>query len=145
MARNQKDETFDTATQLKDAGLVAASAAAQVGGSDAILDMGAARVDARAIIDISAVEVATGDEKYVIIAQGSNSASFASGVVNLGALPLGDSSVSLESADTTTGRRELAFCNEVSGTVYRYVRLYTQVVGMIATGINYTAFLVKKA
>jgi hypothetical protein len=53
--------------------------------------------------------------------------------------------VSLETVDTVAGRRELAFCNEVNGTVYRYIRLYTFVAGTIATGINYSARLVQKA
>src|SRR4051812_27181799 len=96
IARQQKDFSFDYALRLKDAGLVAASAAAQVDGTNKILDVGASRIDARVIIDISACEVASGDEKYVIIVQGSTSSTFASGIVNLGALPLGDSSVSLE-------------------------------------------------
>lgn len=145
MARQQNDATFDYETRLKDAGLVAASAAATVGGSAKILDVGAARLDARVILDITAVEVATGDEKYVVKVQGSTSATFASGVWNLGEVSLGDSSLSLETADTIVGRREIAFCNEVNGNVYRYLRVYTQVVGTIATGINYVANLVKAA
>ena len=146
ITRNSKDAAFDYATRLKDAGLVAASAAAQVGGSDKILDIGAARFDGRVIVDTSAVEVGSGNEQYLVLVQGSNSATFASGVVNLGATNLGDSSVSLESADTGAAeRREIAFCNEVNGTVYRYLRVYTFVAGTIATGINYTANLVAKA
>lgn len=146
ITRNSKDFTFDYDLRLKDAGLVAASAAAQVGGSNKIVDVGAQRFDGRVIIDVSACEVATGDEKYVIIVQGSSSSTFASNVWNLASIPLGDSTVSLESADTAAGRRqEIAFCNEVNGTVYRYLRVYTQVVGTIATGINYTANLVQKA
>ena len=51
-----------------------------------------------------------------------------------------------EGVDTTaTSRRELAFCNEVNGHVYRYIRVYTFVGGTIATGVNYTANLVQKA
>jgi hypothetical protein len=146
MSRNQKDETFDYSTRLKDAGLVAASAAATVGGSAQILDLGASRVDGRVLIDISAIEVATGDEKYTILVQGSDSATFAGTThKNLGAVVVGDSSTSLEGVDSGTGRRELAFTNEVNGHVFQYVRVYTQVVGTIATGINFTANLVKKA
>lgn len=146
ITRNQKDFTFDYAMRMKDAGLVAASAAAQVGGSDKIIDLGGAhRIDARVIVDTSAVEVATGNEKYNIKVQGSSSSSFASGVVNLGEITLGDSSVSLESSDTEAAtRREIHFCNEVNGTAYRYLRVYTEVAGTIATGINYTANLVQK-
>jgi hypothetical protein len=146
LQRNSKDATFDYNLRLKDAGLVAASAAAQVGGVDKILDMGAARFDGRVIIDTSAVEVDTGNEKYEIIVQGSTSATFASGVWNLGAIILGDSSVSLETVDTAAARhQEIAFCNEVNGNVYRYIRVYTIVAGTIATGINYTANLVNQA
>lgn len=144
MPRNSNDVTFDYSLRLKDAGLVAASAAATVASVAKILDMGASRFDGRAVIDLTACEVATGNEQYIIIVQGSTSSSFGSGIVNLGAVLLGDSSVSLESADTAAvTRREIFFSNEVDGTLYRYVRLYTFVAGTIATGINYAAFLAK--
>ena len=146
LQRNQKDATFDYLLRMKDAGLVAASAAAQVDSADKILDMGAQRFDGRVLVDVTACEVASGDEKYVIIVQGSTSATFASGVWNLAALPLGDSTVSLETVDTAATRhQEIAFCNEVNGVLYRYLRVYTQVVGTVATGINYTANLAQKA
>ena len=141
--RNSRDFTFDAALQLKDAGAVTASGAAQVGGSAKILDMGAARFDGRAIVDITAIETDTGNELYTILIQGSNSATFASTNVNLGATLVGDSSVSLESVDSTIGSREIAISNEVNGTVYRYVRAYTIVAGTIVSGINYIAFLVR--
>lgn len=142
--RNSRDFTYDYAHALKDAGVIGASAAALVGGAARILDLGAGRVDARAIIDITELEVATGNEVYRILAQGSDSATFASTThKNLGALVLGDSSVSLEGVDSpATGRRELHFCNEVNGHVFQYFRLYTEVAGTVATGIGYTGFLV---
>ena len=140
MARNQKDQTYDHELRLKDAGLIAADGAAQVGGSDKILDLGASRVDGRVIIDVTAIEVATGDESYRIKTQFSNSATFASGVIGGPQLHLGDSSVLIgESADSVVGRYELPFTNEINGTTYRYMRLYTDVAGTIATGINYVA------
>ena len=145
MSRNQKDATFDYSLRLKDAGLVAATAAAQVGGVDKILDVGAERVDGRVVIDISAIETGTGDEDYRIFVQGSSSSTFASGVFNLGCLSVGDSSTCFETVDSVAGRREIAFTNEVSGTVYQYLRVYTFVAGTIATGINFTANLVLKA
>lgn len=144
MTRNQRDFTFDFAHRMKDAGLVAASAAAQVGGVDRILDVGAARLDARVIVDTTAVEVDTGNELYQVVVQGSNSATFADTIVTLGEQRFGDSSVTLESVDTpAAGRREIAFANEQNGTIYRYIRVYTIVAGTIATGINYVANLVK--
>jgi len=145
MPRDRKDVTFDIGLRLKDAGLVAASAAAQVGGVDKILDLGAGRVDGRAILDVTACEVDTGNEKYQIMFQLSNSATFASGVFNGSALVLGDSSVSNETVDSAVPRhQELPVCNEVNGVVYRYARLYTFVAGTIATGINYSGFLAKE-
>lgn len=146
LQRNQKDATFDYNLRMKDAGLVAASAAAQVSSADKILDMGAQRFDGRVLVDVTACEVGTGNERYVIMVQGSTSSSFASGVWNLGAVVLGDSSVSAETVDTAATRhQEIAFCNEVNGVVYRYLRIYTIVEGTIATGINFTANLVQKA
>lgn len=146
LQRNQKDQTFDYSLRLKDAGLVAASAAAQVSSANKILDMGAQRFDGRVVVDITALEADSADEKYVILVQGSTSATFATGVWNLAALPLGVAAVSLETVTTAATRhQEIAFCNEVNGVVYQYIRLYTQVVGTIATGINYSANLVPRA
>lgn len=139
MPLNQKGFTYDVDHQLKDAGLVASSAAAQVGGSNRIINLGASRVDARVIVDLTAVEVDNGNEKYEIEVQVSNSPTFASGIFIAALLKLGDSSVSNESADTAVGRREIAFTNEINGTIYQYVRLFTRIAGTIATGINYTA------
>lgn len=146
LQRNQKDATFDYLLRLKDAGVIGTSAAAQVSSADKILDMGAQRFDGRVLIDITECEVASGNEEYRILVQGSTSPTFASGVWNLGALQLGDSTVSQETVDTAATRhQEIAFCNEVNGVIYRYIRVYTFVAGTVATGIGYTANLVAKA
>jgi hypothetical protein len=139
MARNQKDFTFDYDLRLKDAGLIAADAAAQVGGSDKIIDLGAARVDGRVIVDVTAVEVASNDERYLIKTQFSNAADFGSGIVGGAALDVGALEVTKDSADTVVGRYELPFTNQLNGVVYRYMRIFTEVQGTIATGINYVA------
>jgi len=141
--RNSHDGTFDALLQLKDAGLVAASAAATVGGQARIVDLGAAYFSARVIFDVTAIEVASGDEAYRVRLQFSNSSTFASGVVNGPEMVLGDSTVTLSSADTATGRYIMAFTNEYAGTQYRYARLYTVVQGTVATGINFIAYIVK--
>lgn len=143
MARNQKDFTFDADLQLKDAGLVAADAAATVGGAAAILDLGASRFDGRVIVDVSAIEIASNDERYAIKCQFSSSSSFASGIISGTLLWLGALEIDIGAdTDYTTGRYELPFTNQINGTTYRYMRLYTDVAGTIATGINYTAFVV---
>lgn len=138
--------TQDSLLILKDAGLVAADAAATVSAAAQVLDLGegSAAFCGTVVIDATAVEVATGDEVYKIQAQFSNSATFASGVVNGATMILGDAAV-IVGADTDNGagRYLLPVVNDVGGTRYRYMRLYTDVTGTIATGINYSAYLGK--
>jgi len=145
----QIDFTPDAEFLMKDAGLVAADAAATVAASAKIVDLGLARFDGRVILDVTAIEVADGDELYRIKWQLSNSATFASGIVGQGQIDLGNQvasgRVGESNTDSVVGRYEFGVCNEVVGTLYRYARIYTDVTGTIATGINYTARLVQKA
>lgn len=145
MPRTQFDWTPDSEFLLKDAGLVAADAAATVASSAKVVDLGAGRTDGRVILDISAVEVADNNELFLIITQFSADAAFGSGIVSGPAFIAGALEVTKNSADTAAGRYELPFCNDVNGTVYRYMRLYTECQGTVGTGINYTARGVKKA
>lgn len=141
MARQQKDFSFDFDQRLKDAGAIAADAAAQVGGANKIVDLGAGRVDGRVIVDVTAIDVVTGDESHKIKTQFSNSSTFASGVMGGPLLELGGATALVgESVASVVGRYELPFCNEVNGTVYRYMRLYTDV-GGTTPSINYTALI----
>lgn len=134
--------TYDADLALKDAGLVAASAAAQVSSAAKIVNVGAATFKGVAVIDVTAIEIASNDELYTIVIQGSTSSTFASDIQNLAALDLGATEVRLGGAiDSTTGRYELVFINEQDGVVYPYVRAYTVVAGSVATGINYSAFI----
>lgn len=135
---------FDTLLQAKDAGLVAADAAAQVSGADKILDLGAKRFDATLIVDVTVIEIASNDERYDIGIQLSDSATFASGIVQGPILALGALETLIGAdTDSAVGRYELPFSNEVNGTVYRYARVYTNVAGTIAGGggINFSAFV----
>ena len=141
MARNRKDFTIDVDLQLKDAGLIAADAAAQVSGSDQVLDLGAGRVDGRVIVDATAIEVASNDERYFIRTQFSDD-NFAASIVGGTALELGALEITDAEVDTPIGRYELPFTNEINGIAYRYMRLFTAAEGAIATGINYTAWAV---
>jgi hypothetical protein len=45
--------------------------------------------------------------------------------------------------DSTTGRYEVPFSNRQNNIYYRYIRLYSDVSGAIATGANYSAFVSK--
>ena len=133
---------YDQNLLVKDAGLVAADAAAQVSSADKILDVGAARLDAMLVIDVTAIEIASNDELYRIIVQGSSSSSFASDIQNLAEMTLGATEVRPGGAiDSAVGRYELPFTNYQDDVTYRYLRVYTDVNGSIATGINYSAFI----
>jgi hypothetical protein len=137
---SQNARTFDVALQLKDAGVVNATGAAQVGGATKVLHVGAGRYDAAAVIDVSAIDVTSGDESYQIEIQGSTAEDFSAGVVNLAILKLGDSTVTGESADSIPGRFELPFTNDHEGTLYPYLRAHHTIAGTTPS-INYTAWL----
>lgn len=136
---------FDALMQFKDEGLVAASAAAQVASAAKVVDVGTGLFQGCMILDVSALEIASNDEIYDIVIQGSPDAAFtAAGIVELAALNLSAAEVKRTDCnkDDSEGRYKLYFDNENDGTLYRYVRVYTVVAGTVATGINYTAYVV---
>lgn len=136
--------SYDSALVLKDAYLVAASAAAQVASADKIIDVGNSVFAGVLVIDVSAIEVDTNDEVYGIRVEGSNSATFASNIQSLAEIRLGSAGgLGANCLLSTTGLYEVPFVNAQNDVVYRYIRAYTKVVGTIATGINYTAFVGK--
>jgi|APLak6261660231_1056022.scaffolds.fasta_scaffold00183_11 hypothetical protein len=132
--------TYDNALLLKAAGLVAATANGSL-----ILDLGAGFVDADVVIDLTACEIATGDEIYTVSLEGSNDPTMASGSVCLGRKVFGNLVIPMDAALSAAGRYVIPFQNEENGTLYRYVRIHTTVAGTIATGINYSAFIGKDA
>jgi hypothetical protein len=140
-AKQRRQYAYDVELLMKDAGLVAASDAAQVSSADKILTVGDAVFKAMAVFDVTAIEIASNTEIYTLCVQGSTSSTFASDVQNLAALPLGATEVNPGGAiDSTVGRYELPFINEQDGVTYPYLRVFTHVAGDIATGINYTAY-----
>jgi len=128
---------------LKDAGLVASSAAATVGGEAEIVDLGAAKVEGHFVVDVSAIEVDSGNELYKIALQGSNQSNFAGVSGECAVLNLGANAVIDRGADSGTGRYVMPFQTEQNGEVWQYVRAYTTVSGTVGTGINYAAYLAK--
>lgn len=139
-ARSVRQYPYDVDLIAKDAGLVAASAGAEVSSAAKIITVGEAVFKGVLVVDVSAIEIASNDELYTIMVQGSTSPTFASDVQNLAGLPLGATEVNGGAVDSTTGRYEIPFINEQDGVCYPYLRAYTLVAGTIATGINYTAF-----
>lgn len=135
--------TFDTLLEMKDAGLVAASAAATVSGAAKVVDVGEGEMLGELVVDASAIEV-DADELYSISVQGSDVSDFSTGspdIQELACLNLGANEVISGNADSTTGRYLVPFRNWKNGKVYRYLRVYTTVSGTIATGVNYKAYI----
>lgn len=117
---------MDSTTQLS------ADTLATVGGSAAagIVNIGAADGMWEMTADISQMDTTTQDELYILQLLGSNSSTFASGVVSLGCLYLGGTGVagigsSTGGLDTgrTTGKHSVGIRNRIGATVYGYVRL----------------------
>jgi hypothetical protein len=139
---NNRAYTLDANLIMKDAGLVAADAAATVSSAAKILTVGDAVFKGVLVVDVTAIEIASNNELYHICVQGSSSATFASDVETVAQLSLGATEVRPGGAiDSETGRYEVFFTNQQNGVTYPYLRVYTDVSGTIATGINYAAFI----
>ena len=138
------DSMYDENLLLKDAGLVAADAAGTVSAVAKVIDLGNGLVQGKLYVDVTAIEIADDDENYKISLQGSDNSGFSAGdEEDLVILTLGAKEVIGGDQDSTTGRYVLPFTNERNGTIYPYVRVYTDVDGTIATGINFSAWLGK--
>ena len=140
--------TFDADLEFKDAGLVAASAAATVDSAAAVIDVGTGLFKGCMIIDVTALDIDGNNEIYDIIVQGSTVAAFATAgsIVELAALNLSAKEVKRSDSDKddAVGRYKIYFDNENNGTEYRYLRVYTVVAGAgVSTGINYSAYAVQ--
>lgn len=135
MANQYSQFTYDSDLQLKAAGLLAAST------DGTILDLGDGLVDAYLVIDLTACEIASGNEIYTVSLEGSNVAAMTSGSVCLAKKVFGNLVVPMDAALSAAGRYVVPFRNEEGGTLYRYVRLSTLIAGTIATGINFSAFI----
>jgi hypothetical protein len=141
---NRFQKTYDNELLLKDAGLIAASADATL-----IAEVGNAQIDADLIIDIIAIEIASDDEAYTIVLEGSPDATFgtAANIAVLGRWTFGADSataVAPQGFASAAGRDPFSVSNQLGGTVYPFLRLRTVVAGTVATGINYRAYLAKR-
>ena len=143
-AKSRPTAPFDADLEFKDAGLVAASAAATVDAAAKVVDLGTGFFRADMVIDVTACEVATGNESYKIAIELSDDDDFSNGSeFERCSITLGDSSIHGGDVDTATGRYTLPFDNRMADDdTYRYARIYTTVAGTVATGINFSAFAV---
>lgn len=151
-AKTRPHRTFDADLELKDAGLVAASAAATTDGAAAYVDVGTGLFEGDVVVDVTAIEIASNDELYKIYVEGASETAFDTTAVPLAVLEVGALEVlgpgsSHFKVDSSTGRYIIPFRNERDGTYYRYIRIYTVVSGTIASGggINFTAYAAKRS
>ena len=127
-----------------------------VAAATATIDLGAAeRCQFDLVVDVSAIDVATGDENYLFRLVGSNDATpFGTNIVPLtGMLELGDHStlgpaIPATVSDRGVGRYVIPCENVgmVSGvrTAFRYIRLHRTNVGATSNSVTYKAFLSKR-
>lgn len=141
MATYRQNFVYDDALNLFDSASVTTTAAGSI-----VIDLGDGYFDGFMVLDVTTLEVASTDEKYTVVLEGSNVAALASGSVVLAAAPMMGNSVAPADADTAVGRFAVPVTNEQNGTIYRYVRIHTTVAGTIdSTGITYSGFLAKRA
>lgn len=134
---------FDAATLLQDskAFAAAASTAGTVAAVAKVVDLGDGSsqmpagtpviAEGKMIVDVSALDIGSGDELYFVQIQGSTTNVFTAAQV-LGELPLGAVAGQVGIA-TTIGRYEVQWRNELNGLIYRYLRFFIIVSGTTPT------------
>lgn len=137
-------KTFDYSLYLDDGGSITASAAGEIGGTDKILDLGAGLVEGSVIVDVTELDVDTGNELVTLGVQISSSSTFASDYYQVASLQIGDAAALAGDTDMTTGRYVIPFNNLIKdGTTKRYMRMYWTIAGTVA-GFSATAYLALK-
>lgn len=127
--------SFDVNLQLSDnAAAYTASGFLQVGGANKTLDFGGnqtttpkqqARIDAVLVVDVTAIDVASGDEEYQLLIEGSNDSAFGAGTVEvLAAYVFGKTAhrIGTNIMDSIAGRYEIPFCTETPNGKFQNVR-----------------------
>ncbi len=135
---------FDPRHELKDAGLVASSQAGKVDGQAKVVNLGPELVEGKLVIDVSALEIASDNELYRIKLQGSAAHDFSTYVEDLAILELGAKEVLGGDQDSEPGRYVVPCSNAKGAYVWPYVRLYTDVSGSVASGIDFSAYLTRE-
>lgn len=149
---NDRTYTFDANLQFADGGAaVTANGYAQVGGATAILDLGGnqstspvqqARIDAVAVIDVTAIKISAGNETYKLYVVGSNDPGLATGNQVLGEIMIGKGTSLdiLNAVDSVTGRYEILFSTNQAGSLYEYFGVYV-IVGGTLPSITFDGFV----
>lgn len=131
-----------------DAGLLIRAAGAAITSTETgslILDVGAGLLKGTMVVDVTAIDVVTGDEAYSLMLEGSPDATFgtAGNIRIMSELRIGGATFTTPNgAADAVGRFAIPFRNERNGTLYRYLRLYTLIAGT-SPSLTFSAFLAK--
>lgn len=132
---NDRTYSFDANLEFSDnAAAYTATGFLQKGGADGVIDLGGnqgaspvqqARGDFMAIFDVTAIDVASGNETYQLDILLSNDPAFLTGNAIAAGIQLGKGASlrNTNSGDSVIGRYELGFTNQLAGTIYEYMKV----------------------
>jgi hypothetical protein len=164
MLQGDRTYSFDANNVLSDnAAAYTANGYLQAGGADGIIDLGGnqgititlpsiadsstltpqqARIDAVVVVDVTAIDITSSNERYTIKVLASNDPSFLTGVQEVAGITIGKgaSGTPATQKDNTTGRYELLFTNEQANVKFQFIKLFLVVAGTTPS-ISVEAFL----
>jgi len=114
------------------------------GASSDVFDCGGAAIRAELYLDVTAVDVTSGDELYQIFVECGDAVGFGGDIIRTGYIELGDSTVVIGGVDKTTGVYAVPFTNTLNGVAYPFVRLYVEVGVSTTPSITMTATMGKQ-
>jgi hypothetical protein len=131
---------YDEDLIIHDSAAKTASFKGEVGGSAKVIDFGVGEPyhKMRVILDVSAYDATTGDERYTVVAQFSSAADFSttaptvtyhSTLWEFGAKAALNTAGYANTLAPLTGERNRVIENIVDGLPYRYMRLYVTISG----------------
>lgn len=163
---NQRTYAFDANNLLSDnAAAYTVSGYLQAAGADGVIDLGGnqgvtitlpaiddtatytpqqARIDAMLILDVTAIDIASGNETYQFDIMVSNDPAFAAAnVVCAGGVQMGKGA-SLRGAvaqkDSVTGRYEVPFTNNIAGAIFQFMKVFLTA-GGTTPSVNVLSFV----
>lgn len=151
----------DTSLILKDAGAVTASGYGTVDSEAKVIDLGTGLVEGNFVVNLTAAEKDSDDEKYELMLEACNSPSFDGECAILAGHTIGAADLlpDYEHAIILPGNHIAPFTNYATSRTdqaegaadpirknitFRYVRLKITVSGTVVTGIDFSAFLTRR-
>jgi hypothetical protein len=143
MATNRIGKTFDIDLYVHDGTALTASASGTVDSAAVVLDLGSGFVDADLILDVSALDVDTGNESVIVQIMLSDT-EIATEKYCQTQFQIGDAAAIPGDVDRTTGRYIIPFNNIIeSGLCKRFMHLYFTIAGTVAA-FTATGYVTKK-